>query len=269
MPSPFPGMNPYLEHEFAWKDFHARSVPVIAELIAAQVGDAYDVMVDEHLYIHEPPAAERRRLGRADASVAVGEDARPPRTTAAAALPAPATAVFSPPIDVETVPYVAVRDREGTQIVTVIELLSPANKRGGGDREQYLYKRKEVLLSSAHFVEIDLLRGGPRLPADNLPPCDYYAAVSRVEDRPKVGVWPVWLRERLPKIPIPLTSPDPDAALDLQVMLDLVYDRARYGQKLYRRPIVPPLAAADAEWAKQFVPAAAAATPPPPSGGTA
>jgi hypothetical protein len=249
-------MNPYLEHEFAWKDFHARSVPVIAELIAAQVGDAYDVMVDEHLYIHEPPAAERRRLGRADASVAVGEDAGS-RRVAAAAMPAPATAVFSLPVDVETVPYVEVRDREGAQIVTVIELLSPANKRSGGDREQYLHKRKEVLLSSAHFVEIDLLRGGPRLPADGLPLCDYYAAVSRVEERPKVGVWPVRLRDRLPPIPIPLTAPDPDVRLDLQAMLDLVYDRARYGPKLYRRPIVPPLAPEDAGWAKQFVPTAA------------
>ena len=256
MPSPFPGMNPFLEHEFVWKDFHFRSIPVMAELLAAQIGTSYSAMVGEHHYIHEPSAEARRLLGHADASVAHRGNAGT-RGNGAAASSAPATAVFPLSVDVESVPYVEIRDREGNQIVTVIELLSPADKRSGGDREQYLHKRQEVLLSGAHFVEIDLLRGGPRLPAENLPECDYCAAVSRVEERPNVGVWPVRLRERLPAINVPLAAPDPDASLDLQAMLDLVYDRARYGPQLYRRPVTPPLAPADAEWAKQFVPDAA------------
>lgn len=254
MPSPFPGMNPFLEHEFVWKDFHFRSIPAIAELLAAQTGEAYSVMVGEHLYIHEPSAEERRLLGHADVSLGRGGNARRSHGNGSAA---PATAVFPLAVGVESVPNVEIRDREGNRLVTVIELLSPANKRNGPDRDQYIYKRQELLRSEAHFVEIDVLRGGPRLPADGLPECDYYAAVSRVEERPRVGVWPVMLRDRLPKIPVPLTSPDPDVWLDLQAMLDLVYDRSRYGPQLYRRPIQPPLVPADAEWARQFVPAAA------------
>lgn len=255
MPSPFPGMNPYLEHEFVWKDFHITCMPVIRELLKKQVGDAYTVLVGEHLYIHEPSAEERRLAGHADVSVASAVRGEPGSNGNRQA--APVTVLFRLDEGVESLPNVEIRDREGNRLVTVIELLSPSNKRAGRDRDQYIRKRQEVLFSDAHFIELDLLRGGPRLPAENLPECDYYAAVSRAEDRPRVGVWPVRVRERLPKIPVPLIAPDPDLSLDLQEMLDLVYDRSQYGQQIYRRPVTPPLSAADAEWAKQFVPVAA------------
>ncbi len=88
--------------------------------------------------------------------------------------------------------------------MTVIELLSPTNKYAGPDREQYLVKRRELLASPVHFVEIDLLRGGPRMPMQDLPECDYCVLVSRVETRLDAGLWPIRLRE-----PIRLRQPSP------------------------------------------------------------
>jgi hypothetical protein len=132
-------------------------------------------------------------------------------------------------------------------------LLSPSNKTS--DREQYLAKRRQFLASQVHLVELDLVRGGPRLPLQNLPKCDYYAIVSRAEERPRVGLWPLRLRDRLPVIPIPLRSHEPEARLDLQEVLHLVYDAAAYEDYIYKGEPEPRLRPADAKWARQFVPA--------------
>jgi hypothetical protein len=161
---------------------------------------------------------------------------------------------YLPLVDVERLAYVEIRDRRNRQLVTLIELLSPANKRPGSDRDQYVAKRNEIVASSAHFVEIDLLRGGERLPLEGAPESDYRALVSRCETRPRVGIWPVALRDRLPLIPIPLREPDPDAQLDLQDVLDDIYDKARYHTYIYDGTPEPPLSPADECWARQFAP---------------
>jgi len=153
-------------------------------------------------------------------------------------------------LDVERHAYVEIRDRQKRDLVTVLELLSPSNKRPGADREQYLAKRRQLLSSPVHLVEIDLLRGGPRLPVDGLPGCDYCALVSRAQDRPRVALWPVLLRDRLPAVPIPLRSPDGPAQLDLQGLLDRLYDSAGYEDYLYDGLPQPPLSALDAAWAE-------------------
>jgi hypothetical protein len=157
-------------------------------------------------------------------------------------------------VDRERLSFLEIRDRDGWQLVTVIELLSPANKYAGPDREQYLAKRRELLASAVHFVEIDLLRGGPRMPMENLPECDYCVLVSRVETRPEAGVWPIRLREPLPPVRIPLRPPHADAQLDLQPVLHRIYDAAGYEDYIYRGPPHPQLNAEDAAWARQFVP---------------
>ncbi|MGH7224123.1 MAG: DUF4058 family protein, partial [Gemmataceae bacterium] len=157
-------------------------------------------------------------------------------------------------IDVERLSFVEIRDRRDRQLVTVLELLSPSNKRQGPDREQYLAKRRQFLAGNVHLVEIDLLRGGPRMPVEDLPDCDYCIMVSRVEKRPDVGIWPVRLRERLPVIPIPLRAPDADARLDLQEALHHLYDAAGYEDYIYTGASQPPLHPDDAAWARQFLP---------------
>ena len=135
----------------------------------------------------------------------------------------------------------------------MIELLSPSNKRLGGDREQFLAKRQQILNSNVHLVEIDLLRGGPRLPIADLPECDYYVMVSQVDDRPNVGLWPVDLREPLPEIPVPLMEADEEVALHLQEALQRAYDAAGYRSYIYSSTPDPPLPPADARWAAELL----------------
>jgi len=155
-------------------------------------------------------------------------------------------------VDVERHAFLEIRDRGNRQLVTVLELLSPSNKRPGPDREQYLAKRQQLLASSVHLVELDLLRGGPRLPMEYLPPCDYCVMVSRYEDRPQVSLWPLGLRDKLPTIPIPLLAQE-RATLDLQSALHQAYDAAGYEDYIYANAPTPPLQGADAEWAQQLI----------------
>jgi hypothetical protein len=252
MASPFPGMNPFVERATVWHDFHERWIPLAAELIGAQVLPRYFVRIDEHMYIHELSSQERRFIGRSDVLVPA---LTPPHTGAAltsAVLTAPAE-VGVPAVDSETLSYLEIRDRDSRELVTVVELLSPSNKYAGPDREQYLAKARLMQRSWVHFVEIDLLRGGPRMPWLEMPACDYCVVVSRVEQRPKAGFWPIRLRDRLPEIPIPLRQSDADARLDLQEMLHRIYDTAGYAYHIYGGPPEPPLSTADATWTAQML----------------
>src|SRR5205085_941617 len=142
----------------------------------------YIVKIDEHVYIHELSADSRRLVGRADIAVTSPPQPQvPQRAGAAAVLPAPIQ-VLLPAIDLESFSFIEIRDRQTRHLVTAIELLSPSNKEPGPNRDQYLAKRALILGSGAHFVEIDLLRGGSRLPIEELPHCDYYIMVSRAEN---------------------------------------------------------------------------------------
>lgn len=252
MPSPFPGMNPYLEQDYAWHDFQESYLPLVREMLSAQVLPRYFVKIDEHILVHELEENSQQLLGRADVGVAPGAGPRG-GYTGAAVLEAP-THAWLPHVDTERLCYLEIRDRENRQLVTVIELLSPTNKRPGRDREQYLAKRSRLLNSSVHFVEIDLLRGHPRMPLIDRPSGDYYVLVSRVQEQPRVDVWPIRLRDRLPEIPIPLRVGDAEAALDLQQALHRLYDAAGYEVYLYDVEPTPPLTPEDAIWARQFIP---------------
>jgi hypothetical protein len=251
MPSPFPGMNPYLEQEAVWHDFHERFCPAAAEFLTVQIRPHFIAKIDEHVYIHELPDEARRFIGRADVTVAQPR----PRvgTTSTATLEAPAR-VQLPAVDIERLSFLEIRDRQTQRIVTIIELLSPSNKQPGPDREQYVAKRSELLHSAVHFVELDLLRGGPRMPMANLPECDYYALVGRIDERPRAGVWPIQLCDPLPVIPIPLMAPHPDARLDLKQVLDRIYDAAGYEDYIYSGAPRPPLPKDDVDWARAWIP---------------
>jgi hypothetical protein len=251
MPSPFPGMNPYIERASVWHDFHENFLPRVQEMLTAQVVPRYFVRIDEHMYIHEVPSGERRLIGRGDIMI-------PARTehgvTAIAAHPvvdAPAE-VGLPDFDTEALAFLEIRDRDNNELVTVMELLSPTNKYSGPDREQYLAKARKLQRSWVHFVEVDLLRGGPRMPWLNMPECDYCVVVSRFETRPRAGIWPLRLRDRLPVIPIPLRHGDSDAHVDLQQVLHHIYDAAGYAYYIYTGPPEPALSAADAAWAAEI-----------------
>ena len=218
MPSPFPGMNPYLEQADVWQDFHQSLIPLLRQLLSAQVRPKYVVKIEEQLFIHEAPADGRAPLS----------------------------------LDTERHAFLEIRNRGNRQLVAVIEVLSPSNKHRGPDRQQYLAKRQQLLASQVHLVELDLLRGGPRLPIEEMPACDYVVMVSRYEDRPNVGMWPLALRDPLPTIPIPLSGQE-QAALDLQAALHEVYDAAGYEDYIYLSEPAPSLSETDAEWTRRLL----------------
>ena len=253
MPSPFPGMNPYFEQAAHWLDFHTEFLSALRRLLAPRVGPKYIVQLEEHVYIHDLPPQPRQRLGTADLSLVRPGGGEPGRA-GVGILEAPAE-VWLPEQDMEEVPYLEVRDRLGRELVTVIELLSPSNKRAGDDREAYLAKRRELLRSTAHLVEIDLLRGWAPMPSEDRPECDYSVMVSRAEQRRAAGFWPIMLRDRLPVIPIPLRPPEEAVGVDLQEVLDRAYDGPGYEHFIYIGNPEPSLSPADAAWARQFVPA--------------
>lgn len=252
MPSPFPGMNPYLEQADVWHDFHQRFITAVAEALGALVAPRYIVKIGEHAYIHELDADLRRPVGRPDAFVTPsGVPGTAPESVGL--LDAPVE-VMLPSIDIERQPFLEVRDRHGREVITVIEVLSPSNKESGPDREQYLAKRGEFLAGTSNLVEIDLLRRWGRLPPVHLPGADYCVFVSRSEQRPRAGAWPIGLRQRLPEIPIPLRASEAEPRIDLQAILHRVYDAAYYSTWIYSAGPEPPLAPDDVAWAQQFIP---------------
>ena len=254
MPSPFPGMNPFLEQPSVWHDFHTRFAVALADQLSALVGTAYLVRVEEHVYLHELSAAERQLIGRPDVHVS---PQAPKTSSSTTTLSAPCRGRFLTPVDEEKVRYLEIIERSGRRVTAVIEILSPSNKLNGPDRDSYLSKRLAYLRGDVHFIELDLLRGGPRMPIDGMPACDYCAAVSTVADRPNGGIWPFGLREAMPIVPIPLRRDDPAAPLDLKAALDRVYDAATYRYEIYQSEPVPALSHADAGWAAEILKATA------------
>ena len=250
MPSPFPGIDPYLEQPSRWEDFHGRFMAKVCDVLVPQVQPRYIATMVKMLFLAVED--EPTRHFKPDAFVVESDSAAAAEFGARTAVLEPPTKLLHPdPELAERHFQVEIRDGEGQQVICTIELLSRTNKNRGRNRDAYELKRTRTMSSGSHFIELDLLRTRPRAPgAQNPPPLDYYAMVSRAEERPSVGFWPILLRDRLPKIPVPLKSPDADAVLDLQAVLDATYDAARYGDYIYRYgPPDPPLDEADADWA--------------------
>lgn len=152
----------------------------------------------------------------------------------------------------------AVIDRESRRVVTVIEILSPANKaKGSVGHTSYEEKKREVLSPQTHLVEIDLLRAGtPLIRNPMFPPHDYLSQVWRWpgEGRHRRWAWPMQMTEPLPTIPIPLALGEPESSLDLQQALNTAYARAGYELRVdYSAEPVPPLTPEQTQWAKGVV----------------
>jgi hypothetical protein len=253
MASPFPGMNPYLEHPEVWHDFHQALITAIRTALIPQIRPSYLAKMDDHIYIHELSSEERRLLGRSDVSVI--ESGGGVATATAHSVNAPAYGYVVSSVDEIREPFIEIRDRESRELITVVEVLSPTNKSKSkcSDREQYLGKRKAILAHNPHLVEIDLLRGGERMPVEGMPECDYVIMVSRSYERPRVELWPLALRNPLPTIPIPLRHGDRDAIIDLQRLLHEQFDAAGYEDYIYHNEPQPPLSSAEAGWAYPLV----------------
>ncbi len=250
MPSPFPGMDPYLEGSL-WTSVHFALSAEIARQLAPKLRPRYLVLPAERFVMELP---ESVAVTTADIYPDVGvAEAMPPSTGTIEAAP------VSAPLRVATVmpspvPHVTIeiRDTASRTLVTAIEVLSPTNKRGNG-REEYLAKRQRILLSRAHLMEIDLLRNGERVPMQQpLPDAPYFVLLSRAESRPLTEVWPIALDEPLPVVPVPLLPGDADVLLDLQLAFTTTYDSLGFDLAVdYTRPPEVPLSSEAAAWAEE------------------
>lgn len=256
MPSPFPGMDPYLEAPELWPGVHNALAAEIQAMLNARLAPGYVAMLEGHV-VYEVIEVNAVRRARPDVAVLhSGLDAAG-RSGVAAVMPAPVISEIPVDIAVELFSVEIRRSHMGT-LVTVIEILSPANKRPGDQAfEEYRRKRRELLRTDVHVLEVDLLRAGQRPPlARPVPQAPYYVTLSRSERRPNVEVWPIQLADRLPVVPVPLVAPDPDVALDLAAVVASVYERGAYARVLNYGvpPPPPPLSAHEAAWMTTIVP---------------
>ena len=256
MPSPFPGMDPYLEHPALWPDVHHELISAIREQLNQVIRPRYVARVETRVYMtdDDDPAHEFARIP----DVKVDFTPSPSGPTPAGG-PAIAESVLIHQADPTTESRVELVDVATQKVVTVLELLSPANKRSGSaGRTSFLEKRDEVLASPANWFEIDLHRTGIGHPSRRrFPHHTYHVYSSPVAIRPKGRAWPVRLQGALPVVGVPLRAPDPDAPLDLGRALALAYDRAAYDATInYAADPTPPLPPELAAWADEVLKAA-------------
>lgn len=262
MGSPFPGMDPYLEGEM-WMEFHDRLANEISAQLMPRLGTKYVALLNKQ-YVRardglEIVVEDQEKTFYPDVHILETKQAKEPAVEYAAPN-APVSFIELPNPMPEDIPllHVEIRDLRWRRLVTVIEILSPWNKRGRGWRD-YDDKRQALLLTETHLVELDLLRAGKRIRLlGDLPPASYYVYLSHAEERPKTKVWFIPLREKLPTLPIPLLSPDPDVALDIQAAIDACFNLVHYERLLdYTQPLPPPaLSTDDARWVAEKIRAA-------------
>jgi hypothetical protein len=257
-------MDPYIEACGLWEDFHQDLIGEIKRALARSVPERYLVRTGERSYLvlvesegkvdHaflpdvSVPATERRK--------------KPPRKKGG-------TAVAEPEGEVEPLVLRAFIEEEHREafveiyeatpeqrLVTSIEILSPSNKRpNSSGRDLYLRKRQSIMLGGVNLVEMDLLRGGERMPMlDPWPASPYTLMVARAKKPQTCLVWPVYFQKPLPRIQVPLAKPDPAIPLDLQPMVAAVYERSRYAQSIdYTRPLSPPLGPEESAWLEKLL----------------
>lgn len=255
MPSPFPGMDPYIEDPDLFHSFHQALGAEIQARLAPLLPPAYFTEIEPRIVYEISLGTEvESRHALPDVGVLKGAAASPvpPSPTPEPVItPAPLERDIWPELDIKLV-TVTVRTVGENRLVTSIEILSPANKRTGSHAYRVYHRKRERLLRSpAHLMEIDLLRAGERPPLANaLPEAPYFVLLSRVQRRPVAEVWPVQLADRLPVLPVPLLSPDADVPLDLGAAVATVYERAAYDRRLdyHRQPPGPPLSATETAW---------------------
>ena len=257
MASPFPGMDPYLEGAL-WTTLHAALAMQIVTDLAPRLRPGYLVLPQERL-VTDTSGDISIVASSIYPDFSVVESHR--RATAPSAGSRSTATELTPPLRLPTVvpvriPQVTVeiRDAASRELVTAIEILSPTNKRADG-LEEYLSKRRHVLLSQAHLVEIDLLRKGRRVPIiGQLPDKPYFVFVNRLESRPLCDIWPIGLDEALPVTPIPLRPGDDDVRLDIQAAFTAVYDLLGYSLAIdYSHEPDIPLDEPDATWARDLL----------------
>jgi hypothetical protein len=209
MPSPFPGMNPYLEQPIFWSEFHSRLIVAIADALAPKLLPKYYTGVETRTYLKE--VKER---------------------------------------------YLEVRETKTDAVITVIEILSPKNKRKGKGRSIYEQKRHSILGSMSHLVEIDLLRADEPMAMKGIDSVtDYRIVVSQHERRPVADLYAFTMREAIPEFLLPLKEPQEVTTVNLQSVVSGIYERGGYAIRIdYQQAVPPPtLSQGDRQWIEELL----------------
>jgi hypothetical protein len=275
VPSPFPGMDPYLEDPELWPAVHTDLIVALRDALVPLLRPRYFVTIELREY--EISLAELELLAIGDVSIT---QPRPPRGGTNGPSPAVSAVSAQPGEEGEAVPvrpgvltvqvprpvpvrerYLEIRRPRSHELITVIEVLSPTNKRTGKGRQQYEQKRLAIAETQTNLVEIDLLRAGEPMPLlhrgaplARAMAGDYRVVVSRGHLRHRADLYVISVRQALPTIPIPLREGEAEPQVDLQQVLNTVYDRGAYDMAVdYRLEPVSPLAPADAAWADRLL----------------
>ena len=221
MPSPFPGMDPYLEDERFWPAFQRQLVNCLYQILLPGLVDRYRARVGQRLYVTEQ-------------------------------------ALFTSIIREEhQEEFIEIRHRNDGRLVTLLDLASPCNKTTPLGRQTYLTKRREAKNSGASLVEIDLvLQGQPLLDysREGLPDWDYAVTVTRANQPERYEIYTATLQKRLPRFRLPLASDDRDTVVDLHAAFTRCYDQAGFASKIdYKQEPATPLEDDDRTWVHELL----------------
>ncbi len=261
MPSPFPGMDPYLEG-YLWPDVHHRLATQISDQLMPLVRPRYVARLEIQMVTDDAPELEigimypdvevvRPRRGRSEQpSLSNRTETR----TAGTTMMTP-TSLSVPLLEVEIrLATIEIRDTAENRLVSSIEILSPVNKREPG-LSKYRDKQRRLREAHVHILDIDLLRRGQRpLAHPRIPAQAYRVTLSRAGE-PVADIWTMRLQDPLPVVPVPLRAPDADVPLDLAMALNTIYDRAAYDLSLDYHESPPPPMLSDDElaWVKERI----------------
>ena len=263
MPSPFPGMDPFLEGPDVFPDLHNDLIFGVKEALQSRLPEPYFASTEARIWVESS-----QRTIRPDVSLLRGTRGTPTDDDAGGG-----TAVAAPPIVQPVVVFVPEDEITETflqifavhgerRLVTSIEVLSPTNKQAGETgRDLYLRKQRELRQSEVNLVEIDLLRGGmpttavPRQHAfDSAGEFDYHVCVRKFHEKGKYMVYPILLHQALPEVSIPLLPGTPSVVIDLQAIFNRVYDAGPYHRSVdYSGEPTPPLNSMQSEWARKLL----------------
>lgn len=252
--SPFPGMNPYLENPLFWSEIHNLLIAAIFRKLNPQLRPKYKVAIEKRVY--QTTDEDSLLVGVADVAV---------QSIQKMSVPEPASvAVASPVVEAVTVDvtmpetvketYLEVRDVATQEVVTVIEILSPKNKRPGEGRNAYVKKRLQVLGSYTNLVEVDLLRDGKPQQLQNNIQTDYRILVSRASKRPKADLYAFNLQNPIPSFALPLREGDTEPLLEIQTLISELYNEGNYDLVIdYAQEPVPAMSVNSAAWVDELL----------------
>lgn len=254
MNSPFPGMDPYLEQH--GRDVHTHLIAYACDALNAGLPSDLVARSEERVAVEAPD--QPLQVMYPDVNVKENADTFAPSSGGVSGVAVAEPVVMEVLDDVATERFIHILDVAGSRVITVIEFLSPSNKRGAG-LEDYQQKRSRLLEGSVHLVEIDLIREGDwrAIVRPGVVPVSmqtaYRVVIRRANRRRRLEYIPMSLRKRLPIIPIPLRPTDRDTTLDMQSLVDQVYRNGRYASLDYSKPSVPQIEGDDAAWAEELL----------------